>query len=80
MTTHNSDCALHNGPAMKPTSCDCGADPSMTPEKYGSEFPLKDAEGRFLRPPIEGEEGYGMYKYLQEQREKVISQFRSGKI
>jgi len=43
----------------------------MTPEKYGSEFPLKDAEGRFLRPPIEGEEGYGMYKYLQEQREKV---------
>jgi hypothetical protein len=23
--THASDCALHNGPALKPGRCDCGA-------------------------------------------------------
>lgn len=36
---HYSDCALHNGPALKPEQCSCGVDPDMTPEKYGSEFP-----------------------------------------
>lgn len=39
MTNHSSDCALHNGPANIPDSCDCGFDPLMTPEKYGSEYP-----------------------------------------
>lgn len=36
---HWSSCALHNGPAFVPEPCDCGVDPSMTPEVYGSEFP-----------------------------------------
>lgn len=71
MKNHTSDCALHNGPAMEPKSCDCGADPAMTPENYGSEKPLKNDEGRFIRPPVDGEEGYGMYKYLEDLREKV---------
>ena len=26
MTNHKSDCAVHNEPAMKAGSCDCGAD------------------------------------------------------
>jgi hypothetical protein len=39
---HKSDCALHNGPAEEPKPCDCGADPEMTPEKYGSEFPAPE--------------------------------------
>ena len=39
---HKSDCALHNGPAMIPGPCDCGADPEITPEKYGSEFPAPE--------------------------------------
>lgn len=38
---HSSDCALHNGPAMEPLSCDCEADPLITPKEYGSEFPLQ---------------------------------------
>ncbi len=66
MADHLSDCALHNGPAMVPESCDCGADPSMTPEKYGSEFPLK-VDGKFVRLPVKGEEGYGLSQWLQEQ-------------
>lgn len=37
--SHSSDCSLHNGPAEIPTPCDCGAEPGLTPEKYGSEFP-----------------------------------------
>lgn len=37
---HLSDCARHHGPAMMPGPCDCGADPGMTPELYGSEFPI----------------------------------------
>lgn len=36
---HSSDCALHNGPALEPEPCSCGADPGMTPEAYGSERP-----------------------------------------
>lgn len=36
---HFSSCALHNGPALTPGPCDCGLDPGMTPEEYGSEFP-----------------------------------------
>lgn len=39
MTTHASSCALHRGPALTPGPCDCGADPGMTPERYGSEMP-----------------------------------------
>ena len=40
MINHLSDCALHNGPATIPAPCDCGADATMTPAKYGSEFPI----------------------------------------
>lgn len=36
---HVSFCALHNGPAMIPGPCSCGADPGMDPIRYGSEFP-----------------------------------------
>ncbi len=36
---HQSDCALHNGPAYEPKPCDCGVEPGMTPEEYGSEYP-----------------------------------------
>jgi hypothetical protein len=36
---HFSNCALHNGPAMVPGICSCGADPGMDPIRYGSEFP-----------------------------------------
>lgn len=36
---HVSDCRLHDGPALMPGNCSCGADPSMTPERYGSERP-----------------------------------------
>ena len=39
---HKSDCSLHLGPAMMPKPCDCGVDPGMTPEKYGSEFPATE--------------------------------------
>ena len=39
MPVHASDCALHDGPAYTPGPCSCGADPTMTPERYGSEFP-----------------------------------------
>ena len=42
---HASDCALHNGPATEPGPCDCGADPSMTPERYGSERPAQEPRG-----------------------------------
>lgn len=41
---HASDCSLHNGPAMKPEPCDCGAEPGLTPEEYGSEFPKDEGE------------------------------------
>lgn len=37
---HASDCALHNGPAMMPLPCDCGAEPGRKPEAYGSEVPM----------------------------------------
>lgn len=37
--SHASDCALHDGPAFEPGDCDCGAEPDMTPERYGSERP-----------------------------------------
>lgn len=36
---HSSDCALHNGPAELPKPCDCGTQPGLTPDEYGSEFP-----------------------------------------
>ena len=42
---HASDCALHNGPATDPGPCDCGADPDMTPERYGSERPAQEQRG-----------------------------------
>lgn len=32
---HASDCRLHDGPAFKPGPCSCGAEPGLTPEKYG---------------------------------------------
>lgn len=50
---HRSDCALHNGPAEEPGPCDCGADPGMTPERYGSEFPQ---EPPFTRDDMTDEE------------------------
>lgn len=40
---HKSDCALHNGPAETPKPCDCEAQPGLTPEEYGSEFPKEGA-------------------------------------
>lgn len=75
--SHASDCALHNGPAYTPLPCDCGAEPEMTPEKYGSEYPADTLEAACSRiqgnlkatnrPPIKGEEGYAFYMWLCEQ-------------
>lgn len=30
MVDHRSDCAMHNGPALPPGPCNCGADPGAT--------------------------------------------------
>jgi len=51
---HLSSCALHYGPAMVPKPCDCGADPGMTPVKYGSEYPKdwKRKEFETLAKPL----------------------------
>jgi len=49
-TGHWSSCALHNGPAFEPKPCDCGVDPSMTPELYGSEFPNDVSSFKLTNP------------------------------
>lgn len=72
MTTHLSDCSLHNGPETLPKPCDCGADPSMTPEKYGSEYPhtysiLDDEETQALFKAY-----YAAGNALRKRRDELI--------
>jgi len=40
MSTHLSDCALHDGPAHVPGPCSCGANPGQRPDATTSEWPL----------------------------------------
>lgn len=35
---HKSDCALHNGPALRPEPCDCGTNPGEQPNETNSEW------------------------------------------
>jgi hypothetical protein len=42
MVEHRSDCAMHNGPALPPKPCDCGADPGAFVRYHVALTPLDD--------------------------------------
>lgn len=60
MVEHRSDCAMHNGPALPPKPCDCGAEPGAFVRYHVALTPLDDAiiyQGEFFIADCgEGEE------------------------
>ncbi len=48
---HRSDCAMHNGPALPPAPCNCGADPGAFVPYHAAPTALDDAivyQGEFF--------------------------------